>query len=88
MKDLSTEKHIIELADGSRSDNVVLGKCNASISVHDDNDVKHDIVLENALYIPSYKQNILSGQAVVRKGANVNFGPNNAQLIAPRQHHF
>ena len=80
MKDLSTEKHIIELADGSRSDNVVLGKFNASISVHDNNGVKHDIVLENALYIPSYKQNILSVQVAVRKGANVNFVPNNTQL--------
>ena len=57
MKDLSTEKHIIELADGSRLDNVVLGKGNASISVHDSSGVKHDIVLENVLYIPSYKQN-------------------------------
>ena len=83
MQDLSTEKHVIELADGSRSDNVVLGKGNASISVHDSNGVKHDIVLENALYIPSYKQNILSVQAAVRRGANVNFGPNDAQLIAP-----
>ena len=55
MQDLSTEKCTIELADGSRSDNAVLGKGNASISVHDN---KHDVVFENAVYIPSYKQNI------------------------------
>ena len=83
MKDLSTENHTIELADGSRSNNVVIGKGNASISVHDKNGVKHDIVLENALYIPSYKQNIFSVQAAVKKGANVNFSPNSAELIAP-----
>ena len=83
MKDLSTEKHIIEPEDGSRPDNVVLDKGNASILAHDNNGVKHDSVPENALYIPSYKPNILSVQAAVRKGASVNFGPNNAQLIAP-----
>ena len=65
MQDLSTEKHINELTDGSRSDNVVLAKGNASISVHDNNGVKLHIVLENALCIPSYKQNILSVQAAV-----------------------
>ena len=78
MKDLSKEKHIIELVDCCRSDNVVLAKGNASISVHDNNGVKHDIVLKNTLYIHSYKQNILSIQAAVRKGANVNIGPNKA----------
>ena len=36
---LDTAKYIIELADGSRSDNVVLVKGNASISVHDNNDI-------------------------------------------------
>ena len=67
MNDLSKEKHIIELTDGSRSDNVVLGKDDASVSVHDNIGVKHHIALENALYIQSYKQNILFVQAAVRR---------------------
>ncbi|XP_057292532.1 uncharacterized protein LOC130621239 [Hydractinia symbiolongicarpus] len=39
--------------------------------------------LENALYVPTYPQNIFSVQAATRKGAVVNFSNDHANLIAP-----
>jgi predicted aspartyl protease len=51
--------HVIELADGSKA-NVVLGKGNAKVKLYDVNGNLQDIMLSNALYIPSYQQNIFS----------------------------
>ena len=39
--------------------------------------------LKNALYVPSYKQDIFSVYAAVSKGATVNFSPDNAKLVTP-----
>ena len=62
---------------------MVVGRGNASISVFDNNGFKHNMLLENALLIPSYKQDIFSVQAAASKGAKVSFGPNRAELVAP-----
>ena len=35
----------------------------------------HEVMLSNALYVPSYQQNIFSVSAEVEKGGNVNLGP-------------
>ena len=40
-------------------------------------------MLENALYVPSYKQDIFSVQAATCKGASVSFTQNSAELRAP-----
>ena len=40
-------------------------------------------MLENALYVPSYKQDILSVQAATCKGEPVSFTQNSAELRAP-----
>ena len=62
--------HFIELADGSRA-NVVLGKGNAKVKLFDVNGILQDVVLNNALYIPSYNQNIFSVPAAIDKGASI-----------------
>ena len=56
--------HFIGLADGSRA-NVVLGKGNAKVKLYDVNGNLQDVVLNNALYIPSYNQNIFSVPAAL-----------------------
>ena len=76
-------KHFIELADGSRSNDVVKGKGDARVSVHNSEGKKCDLTLQNALCIPSYNQNIFSVQAATEKGACVKFYPDNAELITP-----
>ena len=70
-ENFKADNHFIELADGSRA-NVVLGKGNARFQLHDVNGNPHEVTLSNALYIPSYKQNIFSVSAAIDKGASIN----------------
>ena len=69
-KEFDAENHFIELVDGSKA-SVVLGKGNAKYKAYDVNGNLHDLVLNNALYIPSYTQNIFAVPAAVEKGASV-----------------
>ena len=80
--DFDPNKHTIELADGSRQTGVVLGKGKAEFVFSDKNGIDQKVSLDNALYIPSYKQNIFSVQSATSKGACVNFNPQSAELIA------
>ena len=41
-----------------------------------------DIVLTNALYVPTFPQTIFSVQAATDKGASVSFQPDSAQLLS------
>ncbi|XP_068228310.1 uncharacterized protein [Palaemon carinicauda] len=69
--------------DGARCKNIVKGKGKAKIVLYDTNGIKQNVVLDNALYIPNFKQNIFSVQSAVSKGATVSFNPNHSELISP-----
>lgn len=75
--------HVIELADGSRSSGIVAGRGNAKVNIYDVNGNPCKFLLQDALYIPSYSQDIFSVQAATSKGASVRFNPNCAELRAP-----
>ena len=77
------EYHYIELADGSGACGIVSAKGRAKVLLHDLEGVAHEVFLEDALYTPSYKQNIFSVQAAVNKGGDVNLTPNSSELNAP-----
>ena len=79
---LIPDKEFIELADGSRANGIVNARGKASMSLHDTKNNLHNVILENALYIPSFKQDIFSVQAATEKGVSVVFGPKSAQLKA------
>ena len=66
-KDFNTNAHDIELADGSKA-NVVLGKGNAKVKLYDVNGNARDVMLNSALYVPSYQQSIFSVHAAVEGG--------------------
>ena len=66
-------EHFIELADGSRTNNVAQKRGVACWKIRDDNGNVVEAELENALYIPSYPQNIFSVQAATLRGSSVNF---------------
>ncbi len=66
-------KHFIELADGSRVRNTAQGKGDAHISLIDSEGNKQEAILKNALFVPTFKQNIFSVQAATEKGAEINF---------------
>ena len=75
------EKHYIELADGTRSNNVALRRGDVEITIMDSNGNRVNVTLKNALYIPTYPQNIFSVQAANERGASVSFNPDSAELV-------
>ena len=79
----------IELADGSRKNNLVYGKGNAKVTISDTDGISHDLILKNALCVPSYGQNIFSVRSATKNGGVcVNFQENFAELIAQNGTHF
>ena len=81
-KDFNANAHVIELADGSKA-NVVLGKGNCKVKLYDVNGNAHDVMLNSALYVPSYQQSIFSVHAAVERGASVSLGKDVKQLQCP-----
>ena len=75
------DKHFMELADGTRANNVALKRGDARITLKNEQGQLVDITLTNALFIPSYPQDIFSVQAATDCGARVNFRPQSAELI-------
>lgn len=73
--------HVIELADGTRVNNIALKRGSASISLIDSNGNEQKGILENSLYVPSFEQNIFSVQAATDKGASVEFNKECAKLV-------
>ena len=76
------DKHFIELADGNRSNKVALKRGDAEVEISDVSGNVHKALLKDALYVPSYKQDIFSVHSAVSKGATVNFSPGNAKLVS------
>ena len=64
-------EHYVELADGSRANNVALKRRDAVVTLQDKKGRLVEATLQNTLYIPSYPQNIFSVQAATEKGATV-----------------
>ena len=81
-KDFNANAHVIELADGSKA-NVVLGKGNAKVKLYDVNGNARDVMLNSALYVPSYQQSIFSVHAAVERGASVSLGKDVKKLQCP-----
>ena len=82
-KDFDRTKHTIELADSSRKNDIVCGKGKAQVNLTSNNGQCCKIILEDALFIPSYSQNILSVSKMTKKGVKVYFGPDTAELVTP-----
>lgn len=55
--------HAIELANGSRAIGVAQGKIDACVKLHGNKGRLHKITLIDALYVPSYKRDIMSVRA-------------------------
>ena len=52
--------HFIELANGSKTNNLAQGKGTANVSLVDSHGHTKKAMLKNALYVPSFKQDIFS----------------------------
>ena len=78
-KAFDARAHIIELADGSKA-KVVSGKGVAKVKLYDVNGSPRDLVLNNALYVPSYKQDIFSVNAAVEEGGSISLDKQNKRF--------
>ena len=67
------EKHSIVFADGSRVNGLAPGKGKAKLQLRDSTGHVRDTVIENALYVPSFQQNIFSEQSATKYGSSVEF---------------
>ena len=75
------EEHFIELADGSCTNNIAKKRGTVVVDIQDEYGIIRKATLNNALYIPSYPQNIFSVQAAAEKGAKVNFNADSGELV-------
>jgi len=71
--------HYIELADGSRS-RIVTCKGDASVTLTDSSGTDRNILLKNALCVPSFKQDIFSVHAATQQGVRVKFSQHSSNL--------
>lgn len=67
------EKHYIELADETKASGVAQRRGDAEVHLIDSAGHKVKTILKNALYIPSYPQNIFSVKAATTNGASISF---------------
>ena len=74
------DKHFIELANGTRANNVALKRGDVDVTIVDSSGTPVKATLQNALFIPSYPQDIFSVQAATERGASVTFQPDSAEL--------
>lgn len=74
-------KHYMELADGTRSNNVAMKRGDAEVMLRDMNGRPVKAVLKGALFIPSYPQDIFSVKAAISNGAEIKFSQDQSELV-------
>ena len=77
----SPDKHYIELANGTKSNNIALAKGDVVVRIKNTKGRCVDATLKDALYVPSFPQSIFSVQAATTKGVSVIFEPDHAELV-------
>ncbi|XP_028291069.1 uncharacterized protein LOC114478151 [Gouania willdenowi] len=80
-KTFDPNKHFMELADGSKMNNVALKRGDALIKLLNSEGKYVRVTLKNALLIPSYPQSIFSVQAATAHGASVTFMEGQNELL-------
>ena len=75
------DKHYIELANGTKSNNVALARGDVTVRIKDTRGRCINATLKDTLYVPSFPQSIFSVQAATAKGVSVIFEPDHAQLV-------
>ena len=73
--------HFIELADGTKTNGGVLRRGDAEICLVNANVNMESVTLKDALFIPSYPQDIFSVKSATANGAAITFKKNKNELI-------
>ena len=74
------EKHTIELANGDRI-SVAEARGDANVKIKNSNGDSVDVILKDALFVPSFPQNIFSVQAATQNGGSISFEKDKAELV-------
>ena len=74
------EKHTIELANGDRI-SVAEARGVANVKIKNSNRDSVDVILKDALFVPSFPQNIFSVQAATQNGGSISFEKDKAELV-------
>ena len=77
-------QHHLFLANGPTEFGIIKGKGVARIVICDEAGIPHCITLNDALYVPTFPQNILSAMALVTNGMELTMNKDGVQL---RDHH-
>ena len=77
-KNFDPSRHVVELADGSKYNNLALKRGDACVKMTDTNGNVYRNIFKNGLYIPSFAKNIFSVQAATENGAKIEFRLNSA----------
>ncbi|RXN38177.1 myosin heavy fast skeletal muscle-like protein [Labeo rohita] len=75
------QSHILELADGERASGIAMKKGTAKVRLRDSKGRIVDMMLMEALYVPSFSQDIFSVKAAIAHGATVIFKEGQNRLI-------
>lgn len=75
------EKHFIELADGTRANGVALKRGDAEVSLVSREGETVKATLRDALFIPTYPQDIFSVKAATANGASIKFQQGHDELV-------
>ena len=81
-KDFKPKTHKITLADGSVNKDAVKAIGKATEILVDSNGKQHDIIFENALHIPDFKESIFSVYRSVKNGHTVVFSPEESYVMS------
>ena len=74
-------KHYMDLADATRSNNVALKRGDAEVILKDENGEPVKALLQRALFIPSYPQDIFSVKAAISNRAEITFSQEQSELV-------
>lgn len=74
-------EHSMELADGTKTKNIAVKRGDAEVILKDVNGKQVKTVLKDALYMPSYPQDIFSVKAATSNGAELKFHQGHSELV-------
>ena len=83
-ENFNRSEHVIELADGTRTKGMVRGSGTVCYKLHDSKGIPYELKLQDALYIPDYKQNIFSVQRATDGGAKFTFAKGENEMVAKK----
>ena len=80
----NSEISFLEMADGTKSSNIIVGIGLVKLPILDIDGQKSHILLNDALFVPSFSKNILSVSQAIKKGYSFNFNNiGNEVMVSP-----